>query len=183
MLALLLLANALAALAAPCAHLNPLGMDLIKEFEGFVAAPSPDPIGHPTVGYGHACAAPSCHDVPFAFPLSKRAASMLLKANMPAVTWCLGEALAPATAQPLNDNQWAALASWAFNEGCDAVSSSRLIARLNKGEDPEAVAADELPKWTTANGAELPGLRRRRAAELALFRTASARQAFPQCLQ
>ncbi|CAK9786279.1 lysozyme-like protein [Cutaneotrichosporon oleaginosum] len=181
MLALLLFAAA--ALAAPCAHLNPMGMDLIKDFEGFVASPSPDPIGHPTVGYGHACEAPSCHDVPFAFPLSKRAASALLKANMPAVTWCLGEALSPASAQPLNDNQWAALASWAFNEGCAAVSSSTLIKRLNAGEDPNVVAAAELPKWTSAKNSdiELPGLRRRRAAELTLFRTASNRQAFPQC--
>ncbi|BEI80074.1 hypothetical protein CcaverHIS002_0106030 [Cutaneotrichosporon cavernicola] len=172
------------ALAAPCAHLNILGLDLIKEYEGFIAAPSTDPIGHPSVGYGHACEAPSCREVPFAFPLSKRAASTLLKNNMPAVTSCLGEALEPARSHlVLSDNQWAALASWAFNEGCEAVSSSALIARLNAGEDPNVVAAAELPNWTTGKDSskELPGLRRRRAAELALFRTASSRQAFPQC--
>ncbi|GMK54269.1 hypothetical protein CspeluHIS016_0108550 [Cutaneotrichosporon spelunceum] len=172
------------ALAAPCAHVNVLGMDLIKEYEGFVAAPSADPIGYQTVGYGHACAAPACTDVPFAFPLSKRAASTLLKNNMPAVTTCLSDALRPARPHlVLNDNQWAGLASWAFNEGCAAVASSDLVARLNAGEDPDVVAAAELPRWTSGREttAELPVLRRRRAAELALFRSASNRQAFPQC--
>jgi len=36
----------------------------------------------------------------------------------------------------LNANQYGALCSWAFNEGCGNVGSSTLISRLNAGEDP-----------------------------------------------
>lgn len=83
----------------------------------------------------------------------------------------------------LNENQWAALVSWTFNNGCDAAKTSTLVKRLNAGDQPETVAAAELPKWVYAVGHELPGLVRRRKAEIALFKTASEKQAFPKCTQ
>ena len=85
------------------------------------------------------------------------------------------------TAQPvtLNDNQYGALVSWAFNVGCGNSGSSSLISRLNAGEDPNTVAEQELPKWKFSGGVELPGLVRRRAAEVALFKTASGTPALP----
>jgi lysozyme len=81
----------------------------------------------------------------------------------------------------LNDNQYGALCSWAFNVGCGNVQSSSLIQRLNAGEDPNAVAADELPQWNKAGGSVLSGLTRRRTAEVALFKTASGTGALPPC--
>lgn len=87
------------------------------------------------------------------------------------------------TADPvtLNDNQYGALVSWAFNVGCGNVASSTLLKRLNAGgEDPNVIAAEELPLWKYGNGGVvLPGLERRRADEVKLFRTASNVPALP----
>jgi GH24 family phage-related lysozyme (muramidase) len=66
-------------------------------------------------------------------------------------------------------NQQAALISWAFNVGLGAVESSTLRKRLLTGEPGIIVVPQELPKWDKANGKPLPGLTRRRAAEVALF--------------
>jgi GH24 family phage-related lysozyme (muramidase) len=63
----------------------------------------------------------------------------------------------------------AALVSWAFNVGLGAVETSTLRKRLQAGEDPVQVITAELPRWNKANGNALPGLTRRRAAEVALF--------------
>lgn len=79
----------------------------------------------------------------------------------------------------LNDNQYGALVSWTFNVGCGNMGSSTLVTRLNNGENPNTVAAGELPKWNKAGGNVLAGLTRRRAAEVKLFQTASGTQALP----
>jgi GH24 family phage-related lysozyme (muramidase) len=66
----------------------------------------------------------------------------------------------------LNQCQFDALVSFAFNCGVGAFSESTLRRRLNSGEDPNTVAREELKRWT--NGG-LAGLMRRRAAETELF--------------
>ena len=81
----------------------------------------------------------------------------------------------------LNANQYGALVDWAFNEGCGAVGSSTLIKRLNAGEDVTTVAEQELPKWDIVNGQVVAGLRRRRAAEITLFKTTTSQGALPAC--
>lgn len=57
---------------------NAATIALIKEFEGFVASPEPDPIGLPTVGYGHLCKTEGCGEVPYSFPLTQDSATQLL---------------------------------------------------------------------------------------------------------
>lgn len=79
----------------------------------------------------------------------------------------------------LNDNQYGALVSWTFNVGCGNMGGSTLVRRLNNGENPNTVAGQELPKWNKAGGNVLPGLTRRRNAEVRLFQTASGTQALP----
>lgn len=81
----------------------------------------------------------------------------------------------------LNDNQYGALCSWAFNVGCGNVRSSSLIKRLNEEGNPNTIVAQELPKWNKGSGKVLPGLLRRRAAEVRLFQTASGVAALPAC--
>ncbi|KAF5350575.1 hypothetical protein D9756_008554 [Leucocoprinus leucothites] len=164
--------------AAPAAcppDVNSATISLIKEFEGFVPKPAPDPIGLPTVGYGHLCKTKSCSEVNF--PLTEATATTLLNADLKQFTSCLNKAVKSSV--KLNDNQFGALASWTFNEGCGNMASSTLIKRLNNGEDPNTVAAEELPQWKLAGGKVLPGLVRRRAAEVKLFKTASSTIAHP----
>lgn len=79
----------------------------------------------------------------------------------------------------LNANQYGALVSWAFNVGCGNVRSSDLLTGLNRGDAPDDIVSKELPLWNKGGGQVLPGLVRRRAAELALFRTATGDGALP----
>jgi lysozyme len=61
---------------------NEATISLIKEFEGFVDSPAPDPIGLPTVGYGHLCQTSGCSEVPYSFPLTETTASELLASDL-----------------------------------------------------------------------------------------------------
>ncbi|KAJ2091284.1 hypothetical protein EV179_001270 [Coemansia sp. RSA 487] len=162
-----------------CPNINSAGIDMVAQFEGFVASPSPDPIGLPTVGYGHLCKQKNCAEVKYKFPLTTTTAKQLLNDDLPVYTKCLAGYL---NSKPkLNDNQWAALTSWVFNVGCGNAKTSTLVKRLNNGESPNTVAAQELPKWRMAGGKVMQGLVNRRAAEVKLFKTASSKQAYPKC--
>lgn len=79
----------------------------------------------------------------------------------------------------LNLNQYGAIVSWSFNVGCGAAEDSSLIKRINAGEDVNTVYAEELPKWVHGGGAVLPGLVRRRKAELALAKKKTDDKALP----
>jgi GH24 family phage-related lysozyme (muramidase) len=160
--------------AAPAAcppAVNPATLSLIKQFEGFVARPAPDPIGLPTVGYGHLCKTKGCSEVKSPFPLTDATATVLLNSDLVQFTSCLNTAISASV--KLNDNQFGALTSWTFNVGCGNMRTSTLVKRLNAREDPNTVATSELPQWNKGGGRVLPGLVRRRAAEVALFKTAS----------
>lgn len=63
-------------------NVNAATVSLIKEFEGFVPSPAPDPIGLPTVGYGHLCQTSGCAEVPYSFPLTTSTASQLLATDL-----------------------------------------------------------------------------------------------------
>lgn len=62
--------------------INAATVSLIKEFEGFVKSPAPDPIGLPTVGYGHLCKTKGCGEVAFPFPLTESTAARLLQQDV-----------------------------------------------------------------------------------------------------
>lgn len=79
----------------------------------------------------------------------------------------------------LNPNQYGALVSWAFNVGCENARTSTLVSELNAGDDPDTVARQELPKWNRGDSGVLPGLTRRRAAEVVLFTTPASGVAHP----
>ena len=160
-------------------NVNAATVSLIKEFEGFVPSPAPDPIGLPTVGYGHLCQTSGCSEVPYSFPLTTSTASALLQSDLKSPQQTI--TLKTTSNVVLNANQYGALVSWAFNVGGGNVDSSTLLRRLNAGESPNTVIAEELPKWNKAGGNVLPGLVRRRAAEVALAQTATSVPALPAC--
>ena len=66
----------------------------------------------------------------------------------------------------LSQHQFCALVSWAFNVGLNAVQASSLRRRIQAGEPPALVIAQELPRWNKGAGGVLAGLSRRRAAEV-----------------
>lgn len=165
--------------AAKCSNApNAATMKLIEGFEGWVNHIYKDPIGLPTVGYGHLCIKKNCAEVPYKMnPLSKANGEKLLKKDLLKFRKCIDAALGKKA--QLNANQFGALLSWGMNVGCGNVKSSTLVKRLNKGESPNKVAAAELIKWNKAGGKTLAGLTRRRKAEVTLFKKASKAAAHP----
>lgn len=83
----------------------------------------------------------------------------------------LGEEFEPAVRAAvkvqLTQRQFDALVCWAYNVGAGAPGNSTLVRLLNAGD--VASAADEFPKWNKSDGKVMLGLKRRRAAEKALF--------------
>ncbi|CCX31104.1 lysozyme-like domain-containing protein [Pyronema domesticum] len=161
------------------APINAATISLIKSFEGFVPSPKPDPIGLPTVGYGHLCKKKGCAEVKYKFPLTEATAAQLLQDDAYTFRKCVAAAIKDSVT--LTDNQYGALVSWAFNVGCGGVQTSTLVKRLNRGENKNIVASQELIKWNKAGNPPKPmnGLTRRRNAEIALFKKASSVQAHP----
>ncbi|KAK2754684.1 hypothetical protein FQN54_006817 [Arachnomyces sp. PD_36] len=157
--------------------INDDSIELIKEFEGFVDSPYSDPVGYPTVGYGHLCSDSDCSEVGYSFPLTEETGTQLLAEDLVEYQDGLTNVLVDEVT--LDANQYGALVSWTFNMGVGAVSDSTLVARLNEGEDPDTVASEELPKWVYAGGEILPGLVRRRDAEVALFTNGTSEGALP----
>nr|GAT53632.1 glycoside hydrolase family 24 protein [Mycena chlorophos] len=156
---------------------NAATISLIEKFEGFVASPAPDPIGLPTVGFGHKCTSKSCAIPGFSFPLTQDTAVQLLNQDLATFVSCVNSAVSPSVV--LTDNQVGALSSFAFNLGCGTLKSSTLLSQLNAGQDPNTVAAAQIPRFNKAGGKVLSGLVSRRAAEVALFQTPSTVQAHP----
>jgi lysozyme len=70
----------------------------------------------------------------------------------------------------LNQNQFDALVSFAFNCGSAVVARSALLKKLNEGDYTGAAA--EFLRWNKGGGVVLQALVRRRAAEMELFMSA-----------
>ena len=68
---------------------------------------------------------------------------------------------------PLNQNQFDALVSLAYNIGSNAFKSSTLVKELNTGDYQGA--ADQFNVWVNAGGKRMQGLVNRRAKEKELF--------------
>lgn len=72
------------------------------------------------------------------------------------------------TRDDINQNQFNALVSFAFNVGLGNLKSSTLLKKVNS--DPNDVSiAKEFAKWNKANGKVLPGLVTRRLEEANMY--------------
>lgn len=137
------------------------GVDLIKSFEGLRLNAYLDAVGIPTIGYGH-----TGLDVILGKKINPQQAEILLKKDLARFESAVEEFVKI----PLNQSQFDALVSFAFNIGPTAFRDSTLLKRLNAGENPCNVAKEELPRWNKGDGGRvLNGLSRRRSAEAELF--------------
>lgn len=143
--------------AAVGAGVLALATPLVMHFEGKRSQVYRDPINIPTVCYGH-----TGKDV----RMGQSARSDAECGEL------LNEDLAKALAEVdrcapgLPEAPRAAFTSFAFNVGGEKFCRSTLARKAAAGDLPGACA--ELSRWTFADGRELPGLVRRRAAERAL---------------
>jgi len=138
------------------------GSDLIKQSEGRVNKVYLDPVGIPTVCYGHTnpnlrlgmtFTDAEC-DLLFRSDVVKHQVNILGHKN------CIKSA-------PLTQGQLDAVTSLTFNIGNGAFCKSTLARKLRAYD--YAGASAEFPKWKYAKGKVLPGLVTRRAHEHCLF--------------
>lgn len=129
---------------------------LVPAFEGSRLSAYLDPVGIPTICYGHTAG------VRVGLVKSQAQCDELLRGD-------LGIALATVdrlVKVPMPETRRAALASFVYNAGAGNFASSTLLRKLNAG-DPIG-ACNELAKWVYSKGQILPGLVKRREQERAL---------------
>jgi lysozyme len=141
-------------------RLSPDGLAKLKELEGFRATPYDDGEGYLTVGYGH-----RLHngDFGYIYPLGLQEAENILLADVAVAELCVTRSVLVS----LTQSQFDALVIFAYNVGVGAFGESTLLRLLNDGH-PEMVP-HELIRWHYARGVSIPGLFKRRLAEIALW--------------
>jgi lysozyme len=145
------------------AHVSQRGIDFIKRFEGFRPMAYRDMGGVWTVGYGH-----TGPDVTEALIITEATAQKLLEADVRHFELCVENALH----RDVNQEQFDALVSFAFNVGCHAFQRSTMLKHINAGNHDSAVA--EFIRWNKVGEREVEGLTRRRRAEADLYRSGTA---------
>jgi lysozyme len=148
-------------------RISSAGLGLIKEFEGLRLKAYKCPAGVLTIGYGHTSAAGEPKVLP-GMMISRDEAEAILKRDM--VQYENG--VRSQVTSAITQGQFDALVSFAYNAGVGALQRSTLLKRVNAGKIDEVPA--EFMKWTRGGGKELPGLVRRRRAEVELWRGLSA---------
>ncbi|ETD67168.1 muraminidase [Pelistega indica] len=139
------------------------GIKFISRWEGFSAKPYRDVVGVPTIGFG-ATYYPNGKRVTLNdAPITKEQGIELLKHTVQDFE----DAVNTYVTVTLNQNQFDAIVSFAYNVGIEAFKKSTLLKLLNKGQ-PYA-AAQEFLKWNKAGGKSIAGLSNRRKAEKELF--------------
>src|SRR5581483_5984624 len=130
---------------------------MIKHFETLRLDAYLDPVGVPTIGYGHT------GGVRLGMSITPAQAEEFLRQD-------LNSAQADVLRNvkvPLNENEYGALVSLVFNIGGPAFSRSRCLALLNKGD--RGGAADEFRRFVRGHiggrAVTLRGLQLRREAE------------------
>lgn len=145
-----------------------LAGELCKQFEGFhrvvarrpvvLAVPYLCPAGYWTIGYGHLCS--KNHPA-----ITLEDGERLLERDL-AVAWGAALRQCPTLAVQ-SDGRQAAIVDFVFNLGEGRLRSSTLRRRIAQGRWD--LVPDELRKWVWGGGRKLPGLIRRREAEIALL--------------
>ena len=136
---------------------SPKGIALIIEFEGLRLKAYQCPGGVWTIGYGHTAG------VKPGMVITEAQAEEYLKANLIAFERYLnGLGLA------LNQNQFDALISFIYNVGTGHFSNSTLLRKVRANPQDNSIV-DEFLRWVYSKGRVLPGLQRRRLAEMKLY--------------
>ena len=137
------------------------GINLIKQFEGLCLKAYKCPAGVWTIGYGHT------QGVKEGDTITEREAENLLRKDV-----CNFECnVRCSVIANLNDYQYDALTSLAYNIGLSAFRKSTLLRIINNGNATEDEIRRQFSRWVYGGGKQLPGLVRRRAAEADLYFT------------
>lgn len=140
------------------------GLDLIKQFEGLSLTPYLCPANIPTIGYGNTFYEDGTKVTLKDKPITEQRANELFEYI---VNKTFSDNINKVVKVPLNQNQFDALVSFAYNIGNGNFNWSTLLKKLNK-LDYEG-ASLEFGRWNQASGKILQGLVLRRQKEKELF--------------
>ena len=146
-------------------NINQATVDLVKEFEGFRANAYKCPAGIWTIGYGTTAMAGVGITPKDGMTISRSDAEAYLCATLNK----FAEQIAPSITAPINENEFGAFVSLAYNIGPGAFKKSSALRLFNAGDKEGAAKAILI--WNKAGGKVLKGLTRRREAERKLFLT------------
>jgi lysozyme len=140
------------------------GIDLITKFEGFKSRPYLCPSGIPTIGYGNTYYPDGMKVKISDPPVNENQANELLKSILSKFESGVNQCLI----KSINQNQFDALVSFAFNIGMGNFKKSTLLKKVNINPvDP--TIKNEFLRWNKSGGKVLNGLIRRRESEYSLY--------------
>lgn len=137
-------------------NISQAGLALIKQFEGCRLTAYQCSAGVWTIGYGHTAG------VHKGMKITQAQADAFLKQDVAKIEKYVNNPAYVSFVDRLNQNQFDALVSFAFNLG------QGNLMKLCKGRTINQIPA-AMPQYCKANGKTLPGLQRRRKAEVALY--------------
>lgn len=143
-------------------HISPRGIDLICAFEGFRLKAYDDGIGVWTIGFG-TTVYPNRVKVKKGDCCTEAQAKSYMAYDLKQFE----RAINSAVTVHINQNQFDALVSLAYNIGTGAFEKSTLLKKLNCAD--ERAAADQFDVWVNAGGKRIQGLVNRRKIEKELF--------------
>lgn len=145
------------------------GIDLITKFEGLKLEPYLCPANVPTIGFGTTRYYNGVKVSMSDLPISKEKAIEYLMHDVHQFELAV-DAMAVDT---INQNQFNALVSFAYNFGPNALKGSTLLKKVNANPSDPSIRT-EFMKWVNAGGKKLKGLVSRREAEANLYYTKTA---------
>lgn len=140
------------------------GIDLIKKFEGFRARPYLCPSGIPTIGWGNTTY-PNGQKVKLSDPPITEAFANELLSD---ILLKFERGVIGLVKSKINQNQFDALVSFAFNSGLRNLARSTLLKKVNVNPIDPTIRSEFL-RWNKSGGKVLAGLTRRREAEANLY--------------
>jgi lysozyme len=146
--------------------INKAGIDLISQFEGFSSKPYLCSAKVPTIGYG-TTRYPNGKKVTLQdTSITVEQAKDIMRHDVRQFELAV-DAMAVDT---INQNQFNALVSFAYNVGANALRTSTLLKKVNANPNDPFIR-NEFLRWNRAGGNIVAGLTRRREAESNLYFT------------
>jgi len=145
-------------------RLNNSGYLLITEFEGFSAKPYLCPAKIPTIGYGNTYYSDGKRVTMLDKEITKVQAFEMFKT----IADRFADKVNKLVTSPLNQNQFNALVSLAYNIGTGNFASSTILKKVNKNHNDTSIEL-EFKKWNKVNKKEVAGLTKRRLYESKVY--------------
>ena len=144
--------------------LNKEGIKLLHDFEGLKLDAYLCPAKIPTIGYGNTFYEDGSK-VKIGDKITKQRADELF---LNVVNKNFAEPIRKLLTKKVNENQFSALVSFAYNIGIGNLHRSTLLRMVNVNPNDSGIR-DQFMRWNKAGGKEMAGLTRRRKAEADLY--------------